>query len=116
MRGVLEFLTAFYWLLLPETIFGGLRRANWRRAYAQHGAAGLVLETAETLIGTNSCALFVQADGRWDGASIAEILRQHGIHLWGWAFHNDEFYFHVRREDAWAAQRILWQAGVELLA
>lgn len=116
MLGLLEFLTSFYWLLLPEAIFGGLRRANWRRAYGQHGAAGLLLETAETIIGTNTCALFVPANAQWDGASIAELLGQYGIPLWGWAYHNHEFFFHVRREDAWAAQRILWQSGVELLA
>jgi hypothetical protein len=115
MLRVIEFLTSFYWLLLPETIFGTLRRANWRRAYAHHGPAGLLIETAESFIGTNTYVFFVPLRGRWDGYSIAKLLRQYGIDMWGWGFWNQELFFHVRRDDAWYAQNILLSAGVELL-
>ena len=54
MLGFLEFLTSFYWLLLPETLIATLRHANWRRAYGRHGPGGLLLETAESIIGTNT--------------------------------------------------------------
>jgi hypothetical protein len=112
---ILEFLTSFYWPLLAETIFGTLRRANWRRAYARHGPAGLLLETAESIVGTNAYIFFVPMTGKWDGYSIAKLLKQYGIDMWGWGFWNRELFFHVRRDDAWQAQDILLSAGVELL-
>lgn len=116
MLRVLEFLTGFYWLLLPETIIATLLRANWRRAYSRHGPAGLLLETTESIIGTNTCVFFVPIDGEWDGSSIARLLKQYGIAMWGWGYQNHELFFHVRRQDAWSAQRIMWQSGVDLLS
>lgn len=115
MLGLLEFLTGFDWLLFPETILQTLRRANWHRAYARHGAPGLLLEAAESVLGTNTCVFFTPIDGAWDGRSIAKLLRQYGIHMWGWGYECHEFFFHVRREDAAWAQQIMHYAGVELL-
>lgn len=115
MLGFLEFLTGFYWPLLPEAIFQTLRRANWNRAYARNGAPGLLLEAAESVLGTNTCVFFTPIDGEWDGRSIAKLLKQYGIHMWGWGYECHEFFFHVRREDAAWAQQIMHYAGVELL-
>ncbi len=115
MLRLLEVLSSFYLPLLFETIFGTFRRANWRRAYASHGPAGLLLETAESVIGTNTYVFFVPIAGRWDGYSIAKLLKQYDIDMWGWGFWNHELFFHVRRDDAWYAQDILLSAGVELL-
>jgi hypothetical protein len=115
MLWMLEFLTSFYWPLLPQAILGTLRRANWRRAYARHGPAGLLLETAESMIGTNTFMFFVPLTGQWDGYTIAKLLRQYGIPMWGWGFWNQELFFHVRRDDVWFAQDVLLSAGVELL-
>lgn len=115
MLAILEFLTSFYWPLLPETLFGTLRRANWRRAIGRYGPAGLLVETAESLIGTNTYVFFVPLYGRWDGRSIAQLLAAYGIDIWGWGFWQHEFFFHVRREDARQAQQIMLAAGIELL-
>jgi hypothetical protein len=115
MLWILEFLTSFYWLLLPETLWGSMRRANWGRAYSRRGMAGLLLETAESIIGSNTYIFFVPLAGRWDGYSIRKLLRQYGIDIWGWGFSHQELFFHVRRQDAWDAQEIMMGAGVELL-
>ena len=115
MLGFLEFLTSFYWLLLPETIIATLRRANRRRAYGRHRPSGLLLETAESLIGTNTYVFFVPLTGQWDGKTIAKLLRQYDVDMWGWGFWQRELFFHVHRDDAWYAQDILLSAGVELL-
>ncbi len=116
MLGFLEFLTSFYWPLLPETLFSTFRRARWRRAVARHGPFGLLIETVESLIGTNTYVFFVPVAGRWDGRSIAKLLKQYGIDMWGWGFWDRELFFHVHRDDAWFAQDILISAGVELLS
>lgn len=115
MLRLLEFLTNFYWPLLPETLFGTLRRAKWRRAFARYGPAGLLTETAESIIGTNTYVFFVPLAGQWDGRSIAKLLKQYGIDMWGWGFWDRELFFHVHRDDAWFAQDVLISAGVELL-
>lgn len=100
MLGFLEFLTSFYWPLLPETILQTLRRANWNRAYARHGAPGLLLEAAESVLGTNTCVFFTPIDGAWDGRSIAiSYWKSTAFTYGGWGYECHEFFFHVRRED-----------------
>ncbi len=115
MLHIVEFLTGFYWPLLFETLFGTFRRARWRRAVARYGPFGLLTETAESIIGTNTYVFFVPLAGQWDGRSIAKLLKQYRIDMWGWGYWNHEFFFHVRRDDAWFAQDVLLSAGVELL-
>ena len=75
----------------------------------------LLTETAESIIGTNTYVFFVPLAGQWDGRSIAKLLKQYRIDMWGWGYWNHEFFFHVRRDDAWFAQDVLLSAGVELL-
>lgn len=115
MLHFLEFLTSFYWPLIIETMFGTFRRARWRKAVARYGPLGLLTETVESFIGTNTYVLYVPLAGRWDKRSIAKLLKQYGIDMWGWGYWNHELFFHVRRDDAWLAQDILISAGVELL-
>lgn len=112
---LLEFFTYFNWLILPEVIFGTLRRARWRRAYAQRGAGGLVLEAAESVIGMNSFMFAVPLTSHWDGWSIDRLLSRYGIEMWGWGFYDHQMFFHIRREDASAAYDIMLRAGVDLV-
>jgi len=114
MTRLLEFLTYFNWLLLPEVLLSGLFHANWRRAYAQ-GAYGLATETAGSLLGTNSYMFSVPLSSHWDGWSIERLLGRYGIEMWGWGFYKHEMFFHVRREDAWDAYDIMLRAGVDLV-
>lgn len=115
MIWLFEFFSTFYWPLLPLTLLGTLRRAKWRRAVSRYGPGGLLLETAQSLIGTNTYVFFVPLSGAWDGRSIARLLEQYDIEMWGWGFWDQELFFHVHRDDAHYAQRILHAAGVELL-
>ena len=115
MVAVLEFLTGFNWLILPETLIAGLRRANWRRAYARHGAAGIALETVASLAGTNSHMFAVPLASHWDGWAIERLLGRYGIEIWGIGFYNHRMFFHVRREDAPDAWDIMLRAGVDLV-
>jgi hypothetical protein len=115
MLRVLEFLTSFYWVLLPETILSTFRRSNWRRAHSDGGVQGIFIESIESLIGTNTYVFFTPIDGKWTGHQIRKLLRKHGIDMWGWGFASQELFFHVRRDDAWKAQEIMIRAGVELL-
>ncbi len=115
MLSFVEFLTGFYWPLIFEALFGTFRRARWRRAINRYGPFGILTETVESVIGTNTYAFFVPLEGQWDGRSIARLLKQFDIEMWGWGFWNHEFFFHVRIDDALFAQDILLSAGVELL-
>ena len=114
MIRILEFLTAFNWLILPEVLLAGLLHADWRGAYDRRGAAGIVREMAASVVGTNSYLFMVPLSSRWDGRSIRQLLRGYGIEMWGWGFHNHQMFFHVRREDAWNARDIMLYAGVDL--
>ncbi len=109
-----EFMTSFYWLLLPEFVLGNLRRGRWRTAYDRHGPVGLAGEFAGNLFGVNAVPLYVPIDGAWNGDGIKRLLQSHGIDMWGWGFAFNEMFFHVHRDDAWDAQQILLAAGVEL--
>ena len=111
----LEFLTGFNWLILPEVLFAGLRRASWRRAYARQGASGLLVEAVSSVSGAGSHMFSVPLSSHWDGWSIERLLGRYGIEMWGWGFYNHEMFFHVRREDAWDAYDIMLRAGVDLV-
>jgi hypothetical protein len=112
---VLEFLTGFYWILLPQYLIGNLLRARWRKAYTDDSYGGLAREGITSFLGFNSIPLYVPMSSRWNGRRISRLLKQHDIPMWGWGYAFDQFYFHVRREDAWLAQDVLLSAGVELI-
>lgn len=116
MLRVLEALTSFYWILIPQFIVENLFRARWRQAYSERGYTGIAREGVISVLGLNSIPLYVPMESYWSGARISRLLKQHDIPMWGWGYAFDQFYFHVRREDAWYAQDVLLAAGVELLA
>jgi hypothetical protein len=113
MRSFLEFLTSFYWIAVPETIFQTFWHADWRRA-KDRGLGGLLNEAIGSLLGTNSWSFFVRLDSGWNGADIARLLKRHGIKMWGYGFANGELYFRVRRSQAAWAQYVLLREGVPL--
>lgn len=76
---------------------------------------GVAREGLASFFGLNSVPIDVPISSSWNGRYIAELLKQHDIPMWGWGYAFDEFYFHVRREDAWLAQDVLINAGVELI-
>lgn len=114
MLKLLQFLTNFYWLLLPEFVFQNLRRVQWQSALDEGGPAGLASELAGGVIGLNAIPFYTKLDGKWSGRQIEKLLNRHGIRAWSWGFAFDEMFFHVHRDDAFDAQQILLAAGVEL--
>lgn len=115
MLSVFKFLSGFYWILIPQYLVENLLRAQWRQAYSDRGYSGVAREGVTSVLGFNSVPLYVPMGSQWNGRRIAGLLRQYNIPLWGWGYAYDQFYFHVRREDAWLAQDVLLNAGVELI-
>lgn len=115
MLALWEFLTGFYWLLLPQTILQTLWYGEWRLAYQRYGSLGWTLEFVRSLLGLNIWAFAVPVNGGGRGRDIQQLLAANGVPLWGWAFVEHTFLFHVPRHQAqWAEEVLLW-AGVPLV-
>lgn len=116
MLKVLEILTGFYWILIPQFLIENLFRARWRQAYARGGYGAVASEGLASLVGLNSVPFYVPMGSNWSGHRISKLLKKYDIPIWGWGYAFDLFYFHVRHEDAWLAQDVLLGAGVDLRA
>lgn len=114
MKGLLEFLSHFYWLSVPETVAETFWHADWRGAYRRDGLFGLIAEAGHSLLGTNSWPFFVPIDSQWSGRDIEELLGGYGIEMWGQNLHNGELFFRVRKEKAAWAQYLMLQSGIQL--
>lgn len=114
MQGVLEFLTNFYWPLLPQVLAESMWHTNWKGAYRRGGIWGLCIEALQGLLGTNSYPFLVLMSSGWSGWKIQRLLAKKGIKMWGWAFAHGVLLFHVRRNQAAWAQYVLLHEGVPL--
>jgi hypothetical protein len=114
MEGIIEFLTNFYWPLLPQVLAESMWHANWKDAYRRGGIGGLGMEALQSLLGTNSYPFLVPMSSGWSGRNIQRLLAKKGIRMWGWAFADGVFLFHVRRNQAAWAQYVLLHEGVPL--
>ncbi|MCL4867581.1 MAG: hypothetical protein KJ063_01315 [Anaerolineae bacterium] len=115
MITLLEILSGFYWLLLPQTWLQSLWYGGWWPAYRRYGCLGWLLELGRALLGMNMWGFAVPINGGWSGRDIQQLLAANNVPMWGWAFVNHTFLFHVPRHQAeWAEQVLLW-AGVPLL-
>ena len=115
MLHILEFLTGFYWILIPQFMVESLFRARWRDAYDSGGPLGLAKEGVGSALGFNSAVFYVSMHGRWNGRRIKKLLASYDIPMWGWGYAFQQFYFHVPVEDADFACSVLLHAGVELI-
>gem|GEM_PF-6971177 len=111
MKSLLELLTAFNWLAIPETILGTFVNADWHRA-RKRGLVGILAEVVHSLLGTNSAAIFIPLDSGINGQAIERLLQRYGIRSWGWGVYRGEMFFRVRRSQAAWAQYILTQEGI----
>ena len=114
MEGLTEFLTNFYWPLLPQVLAESLWHADWKAAFQRDGVPGLCAEALSSLSGANSYPFFVPLASGWSGQSIQHLLAQKGVKMWGWAFANSQLLFHVRHSQAAWAQYVMLRAGVLL--
>lgn len=109
MLKLLEFMSSFYWPLLPETI---LKTFVQTRRRQKGSIAG---DLARSVVGSSTSVFFVPINGLWDGYRINKLLNHFGIPAWGWVFYNGQVVFHVHKADANLAARVMTAAGVELL-
>ena len=114
MIRLLEFLTSYYWLYLPDVIVGSFWHADWKSVFQRAGIWGLLTECIDSFLGTNTWTFFVPLDGVWSGHNINQLLAQHGIEMWGWGFAYGELFFRVRKSKAEWAQYLMLRAGVQL--
>jgi hypothetical protein len=102
-------------VILPATIVGNARYADWDGAAQASGAAGVAVEALQAAAGANAKPFFVPADSGWQINDIQALLLQHGIKLWGVGYWNNELYFRVKKRQAHWAQYVLLRADVPLL-
>jgi len=114
MRILLEWLSLLNWFALPLTLLQSLWYADWRGSQRQHGALGLPLEAAASLLGANAYPFFVPADSEWSGANLGRLLSRHGVRIWDVGYFNGEMFFRVRKNQAAWAQYVMQRAGVPL--
>jgi len=115
MLALWEFLTGFYWLLLPQTILQTLWYGEWRLAYQRYGCLGWPLEFVCSLLGLNMWAFAVPVNGGWRGRDVEKLLAQYDLPVWGWTYIDGTAIFHVRRSQAEWTEEILLSAGVSLV-
>ncbi len=101
--------------VLPATVAGNIRYANWQGAAQRHGAAGVAAEAVQTAIGANTEPFFIPCDSDWKINDVQALLLRHGIKLWGVGYWNSELFFRVKGRQAHWAQYVLLRAGVPLL-
>ncbi len=100
-------------LILPATVIGNFRYADWDGAAAS-GAAGLAAELVQSALGANTRPFLVPVESDWKIENIQDLLLRHGIKLWGVGYWNNELYFRVKGRQAHWAQYVLLRAGVPL--
>jgi hypothetical protein len=89
MLHILEFLTGFYWILIPQFI-------------------------VESLIRGRGAVFYVDMQGNWNGRRIKNLLASYDIPMWGWGYAFGQFYFRVPAAEAKFAQSVMQGAGVDL--
>lgn len=115
MLHILEILTGFYWILLPQFIVESLFRARWRDAYESGGSLGVAKEGIGGAIGMNSAIFYVELGGHWNQRRIKKLLASYDVPMWGWGFAYHQLYFHVHRHDWEYARDVMLYSGVDLL-
>ena len=103
-------------LVLPATIFGNFRYADWRGASDRHGTVGVAWEAMQAVLGTNAEPFFIPQRSDWKIGAVKELLARYGITaVWGVGYWNNELFFRVKGRQADWAQYVLLRAGVPLL-
>ena len=115
-------------LVLPETIIGNFRYADWPAA-KQSGVFGILSELVKAATGFNTMAFFIPTGskkdkngleignpgGAWDQGSVRALLKRRGVTSWGYGYWNGEMHFRVKKRQADWAQYVMLRAGVPLL-
>lgn len=92
-----EFLTGFYWLLLPVFVLqciyygnyrGRARRTGWILAIIIEFVRGVLTATAHGYV-------YYYEQGHWSGRQLDRFLRRNGVPTFGWAWGDGSVIFHV---------------------
>jgi hypothetical protein len=101
-------------LVLPASVLGSFRFADWKGAQQRAGSVGLVGEVARSALGTNTVPFFVPETSGWRPSDLSALLMSYGIRIWGVGCFNAEIHFRVKERQADWAQYVLLSAGVPL--
>ena len=116
MYRLLEFLSGFYWLRLPQFMVENLWQARRQMIFSSEDPWQNLGRGFKGALGLYTAEFYVDYDGQWSGHGIKRLLATYDIPLWGWGFAFGRFYFHVPLEDAHLAEQILLAAGVDLVS
>ena len=102
-------------VILPATVVGTFRYADWKGAYRRSGTLGVIGELAQSAVGTNTMPFFIPVNSEWPIQDVQALLLRYGIELWGVGYWNGEMYFRVKKRQAHWAQYVMLREGVPLL-
>lgn len=112
--GLADILDLFNVVDRLEGFLSGLANADWQGARKASGAAGVVGELGNSLVGGNSWSFHVPREGNWSGASIESFLRHYGITIWGRRITSKHIIFSVKARQARWAEYLLLRRGIGL--
>ncbi len=71
-------------------------------------------EIARWLGGVKSWRFYVPRNCGWSGQQIEQLLRRHGVKVWGRGFTHDNLFFRVKLQQANWAEYLLWRGGISV--
>ncbi len=99
--------------LLPKTVLGSFRYADWNGAFAEGSILGVVIEMLKSLSGFNTWPFFVEREQGWSKKDILSLLDEYDIKTWGWGVSlQNEFFFRTKKRQAHWIQDIFLKKGV----
>jgi len=88
--------------------------ADWGRAWAKHGLAGLIGEFIACVTSTNAPTIRVSRFSHWRGIDVERLLKRHGIKLWDRGIVGDDIYFCVKSRQVKWAEYVMLRAGIPI--
>ena len=73
-------------------------------------------ELIRSVTGTASWRLAVPRACGWSGRDMEQLLRRHGVRIWGRNFDRHHLYFRVKLEQANWAEYLLWRRGIPVVS
>ncbi len=95
-----------------EGIVSTYRYADWKGAYQRNGVSGVLAECLASVVGSNAWTLSIQRNAGWSGLDAEELLRRHGVPVWGRWFIQDNLLFCVKKRQARWAEYLLMRRGI----
>lgn len=104
-------------LVLPSTILGNFRHADWKGA-AKRGTLATLWELVRAATGWTGEPFFIPQRGKHPTrmADVRKLLAHNGIKaVWGEGYWNNELFFRVKAAQGDWARYLMLRAGIPLL-